>query len=474
MAAKNYLIEGVSCTGKTSVCNELRRRGYHVIDGDEDLAYWGDPETGEPVDGYEHWIWDVDEVRARVADRSHAASFFCGGSRNSNRFIDLFDAVFVLEIDLETLNRRLARRPADQWGGPAGECEAHARLQHATREGLPEDAIAVDATSPLSRVVDAILESVGEQQPAGAAAKTTPRPVIDSVVRTVCGAGVERLVRLERDGLNEVYRGTLRSGMPVVVRIARRPGAWFTDEAHVMAQAHGVGVPTPEVLGVEQAEHDGERLSFSILRALPGRPLDELARELSAAELERLVVDSGELLARLHGVAPERGIRHELEPPDERAVARVMRVADREFGPAAAAIVERGAALVQEAVTSRPAPTPSLAHGDWLPKHLLSDGGAIVGVIDWELAGPAPRAFDLAHWEVAAGDGLYERTDLLRRGYSRVADPDVADAGWVPAFAVDFALDVLGWRNPAPRARLRRCVDVIARYVGVERGDREA
>lgn len=33
MGIKNYLIEGVSCTGKTSVCDELQRRGYQSIHG---------------------------------------------------------------------------------------------------------------------------------------------------------------------------------------------------------------------------------------------------------------------------------------------------------------------------------------------------------------------------------------------------------------------------------------------------------
>ncbi len=296
--------------------------------------------------------------------------------------------------------------------------------------------------------------------------ETTPRPVIDSVVRSVCGREVERLVRLTSGGLHETYRVEVPNHVSVVVRIARRPVPWFTDEEHAMAQARGVGVPTPEVLGVEQVDHDGELLSFSILRLVPGRSLDEFAGELSASDLERLVMDSGELLARVHSVVPDRGIRHELEPPDERFVARVVRVADQALGPAAAAVVERGAELLRDEVMTRPAPRLSLAHGDWLPKHLLIDGGAIVGVIDWEFTGPASPAFDLAHWEVAAGDGLHDRSDLLRVGYARVADPDAADAGWVPAFAIDFALEVLGWRNPASPARLRRCVDVIARYVG--------
>jgi gluconate kinase len=162
MGVKNYLIDGVSGAGKTTVCSELQRRGYHVIDGDNELAYWGDPETGEPVEGSSDeactWLWDVGKVRALAADRNHAATFFCGGSRNSDRFLALFDEVFVLKIDLDTLNRRLAARPETEWGGTASEGEAFARRQQATREGLPRNAILIDATAPLSSVVDAILE----------------------------------------------------------------------------------------------------------------------------------------------------------------------------------------------------------------------------------------------------------------------------------------------------------------------------
>jgi gluconate kinase len=164
MGVKNYLIDGISCAGKTTICDELQRRGYHVIHGDRELAYWGDLKTGEPVDGSsdEHrtWIWDVEKVKGLVADQNHAAAFFCGGSRNSDRFIGLFDKVFVLEIDMETLNRRLAARPETEWGGTAQEGEAFARLQHATKEDLPVNAIIIDATALLSSVVDEILRHV--------------------------------------------------------------------------------------------------------------------------------------------------------------------------------------------------------------------------------------------------------------------------------------------------------------------------
>ena len=156
---RNFLVEGVSGTGKTSVCHELRRRGFDAINGDTDLAYQGDPQTGEPTDEVpSHWrhIWDVDRVRALVADRTERITFFCGGSRNFSTLQDLFDEVFVLEIDLDTLNRRLDQRPEDEFGAQQSERDLIVRL-HRTKEDTPKDGILIDATEPLAQVVDEIL-----------------------------------------------------------------------------------------------------------------------------------------------------------------------------------------------------------------------------------------------------------------------------------------------------------------------------
>lgn len=161
MGERNYLIEGVSGTGKTSVCRELRRRGLHAINGDRELAYQGDPETGEPLDGlgHEHHIWRVDDVRALVANHDEPVTFFCGGSRNFTKFIDLLDGVFVLDVDVDTLNRRLDGRPEDEWGGRPAERELVARL-HRTKEDTPRVGTVIDATAPLASVVDDILRQV--------------------------------------------------------------------------------------------------------------------------------------------------------------------------------------------------------------------------------------------------------------------------------------------------------------------------
>ena len=173
MGRRNYLIEGVSGAGKTAVCTELQRRGYQAIHGDRELVYRGDPETGLPTAPEtgtptatwmsEHQIWDAEKVQAFVADQEEAVTFFCGGSRNFAEFIDLFDGVFVLEVDLDTMNRRIDERVAldpTDFGGKPEERQLAVCL-HQTKEDIPENGIIIDATAPLARVVDEILRLRG-------------------------------------------------------------------------------------------------------------------------------------------------------------------------------------------------------------------------------------------------------------------------------------------------------------------------
>jgi hypothetical protein len=164
VGVRNYLVEGVSCAGKTTVATELERRGHHVVHGDRVLAHQGDPVSGVPLPGHvhEHHVWDVGRVRSLVADHSHPVTFFCGGSRNHAAFVDLLDGVFLLEVDRETLLERLDRRPSDEFGALPEERELVLRV-HASREDLPATGTAIDATRPLAEVVDDILRRAGQR-----------------------------------------------------------------------------------------------------------------------------------------------------------------------------------------------------------------------------------------------------------------------------------------------------------------------
>ena len=171
MGRRNFLVEGVSGSGKTSVATELQRRGHRVVHGDRQLKYVGDPETGRPLPVpaafpdplsraawlHRHLCWSVDAVLSLVDDDEQGLTFFCGGCRNAAGFLHLFDVVFVLDVDRATLHRRLEERPEDEWAGRGrrAERELVLRLQE-TREGLP-DGVRIDATRPLTCVVDDIL-----------------------------------------------------------------------------------------------------------------------------------------------------------------------------------------------------------------------------------------------------------------------------------------------------------------------------
>ncbi|MBB4007168.1 AAA family ATPase [Allorhizobium taibaishanense] len=169
MGLRNILIEGVSCSGKTTIATELERRGYHVVHGDRALAYQGDPETGIALNNgdltpaqqtadfrHRHHLWHVDKVAALAADRSHPLTFFCGGCRNLRNIYPLLDRIFILEIDAQTLRSRLDARPKDEFGATPEERALILRL-HETREDLPDGAESIDATRPPAEVVEAIL-----------------------------------------------------------------------------------------------------------------------------------------------------------------------------------------------------------------------------------------------------------------------------------------------------------------------------
>ena len=166
MGRRNYVIEGVSGTGKTSLCTELIRRGYHAVHGDRELRPDASPQrSGEVVSNddeqralmvHRHAFWDEAKVRRHLDNHDADLTFFCGGFRNHGQLLGLFDGVFILEIDRETLLRRLDLRPEDEFGGRPAERKLIVRL-HETKEDMPKSGIIIDGTQPLEVVADVVI-----------------------------------------------------------------------------------------------------------------------------------------------------------------------------------------------------------------------------------------------------------------------------------------------------------------------------
>jgi gluconate kinase len=149
MAKRNYLVDGLSGTGKSSVYDELIRRGYAAISSDRTWAY-----NAGPI-GHDTFMWDEQRAVAELESREPDVLFVCGSSRNRDRFLPYFAKVFNLRIDDDTMRRRLQQRTDDDW--PLGQDGVELMLTLNRRGEKAAGAIDVDATRPLQQVVDEVL-----------------------------------------------------------------------------------------------------------------------------------------------------------------------------------------------------------------------------------------------------------------------------------------------------------------------------
>ena len=165
MAKTNYLIEGLSGTGKSSVCDELARRGYPAIHTDRTWAYSADPTTGLPGGPAHHDNWKWDKAKAIEALESAVPDilFVCGSSRNRDDFLPFFGKVFNPKIDDDTMRCRLKERTNNEFGKKPEEVRLMLALNR--RDEKPAGAIDIDASNPLKNVVDEILGHCGLQAP---------------------------------------------------------------------------------------------------------------------------------------------------------------------------------------------------------------------------------------------------------------------------------------------------------------------
>jgi hypothetical protein len=157
MAKRNYLVEGLSGAGKSSVYEELIRRGYKAVSTDRAWKYYADPDTGLRG-GPRHSdnsMWDEERAVSELESPEPEVLFVCGSSRNRDRFLPYFTKIFNLRIDEDTMRRRLQERTNNDFGKQPEEAELMLRLNRSDEK--PAGAIDIDATQPLHLVVDELL-----------------------------------------------------------------------------------------------------------------------------------------------------------------------------------------------------------------------------------------------------------------------------------------------------------------------------
>jgi hypothetical protein len=156
VAKRNYLVEGLSGAGKSSVYEELIGRGYKAITTDRAWKSLAGPDTGlRRLPSHQSSIWDERKALSELERPEPEVLFVCGSGGNRDRFLPYFTEVFNLRIDDDTMRRRLRERTNNDFGKQPEEVELMLRLNRSGEK--PAGAIDVDATQPLDQVVDEVL-----------------------------------------------------------------------------------------------------------------------------------------------------------------------------------------------------------------------------------------------------------------------------------------------------------------------------
>jgi AAA domain-containing protein len=145
----------MSATGKSSVLQELGRRGYDVVDTDED----GWSEWSDDVDGY---VWREARIEKLLSRETGPTLYISGTVSNQGRFYPRFDAVVLLSAPAAELLRRVEIRSTNDYGKTPEERDLIlsqlAEVEPLLRGTCTHE---INATQPLERVVELLIE-IGE------------------------------------------------------------------------------------------------------------------------------------------------------------------------------------------------------------------------------------------------------------------------------------------------------------------------
>lgn len=225
------------------------------------------------------------------------------------------------------------------------------------------------------------------------------------------------------------------------------------EEGRLFELLAGSGLPVPEALIVDR---DGTRLGRPglLMSYQPGE------NALTWAEMEErggagAIDHAFATIVAMHSLPvpvewPQAG---EPEGHAELELAGVRRLAG-EAGEGAPAELLAAASELAAAVPA-PSGPPCIVHGDFRPANLMASGGAITGILDWEMAGTGDPACDFGISTMREWGEWYPDAELLDRyRAARGVEIELASLLWWRALGYVKVVAFLacrmteGWRGP--------------------------
>ncbi len=164
---KKSYITGVSGTGKSTLAEEFGKRGFNAIDLDDGFCAWRNIKTNKEANikdktkpgFYDENDWYCDLKRLHdFIDRQKETIFVFGASANQDRFLSVFDKIFLLKCSPETFSKRMDLRTNHRYGKLPAERENELRwFEEFNNHVIEKGASIIDAENPVTQVADEIL-----------------------------------------------------------------------------------------------------------------------------------------------------------------------------------------------------------------------------------------------------------------------------------------------------------------------------
>jgi shikimate kinase len=168
---KRILLTGISGVGKSTVTDELARRGYRAVDADgDDFSEWVEVSderaraAGSPVEPDRDWVLREDRIAELLATEDAAVLFVSGCAANMGKFLHRFDHIVLLSTPADVIVERLQTRTNNPYGKRSDERTRVLSLKDSVEPLLRNVAgHEIDTSAPLNDVVMRVLQLVQVQ-----------------------------------------------------------------------------------------------------------------------------------------------------------------------------------------------------------------------------------------------------------------------------------------------------------------------
>jgi len=252
--------------------------------------------------------------------------------------------------------------------------------------------------------------------------------VVEASIKKAIGSEVSESSRVIAGEVNEVYDVKTEKGS-FIVRISHGDEDRFTPEKWAIDKAREVGVPAPEVLLIDEVEDQKKKVRVAVESKLPGKSLGD--SQLPQDETRKIVVEAGEILAKIHSITPKKfGRLHEggiggheswesyMLRLRQQQVKGLLKSAQK--AGISKDQIDKALQILGDHIEQYQGVTPHLLHGDYGPKHILVEDGQVSGILDFENATSGDPIYDFAWWSYFGKKR--PSIEWLKEGYEKVAE----------------------------------------------------